>query len=158
MSQWTAFKLPVAESWVLGELCNIFQGKSGELRNALNDLKSDKKAHNMQRNKQRSDASLVLFKTNPGFWVKSVTVYSHTNPYIAPTAWHKPIFTYIYIYNIYTGSDYASLNYLCCLLMNRETSIDEINSGQPKCWYSKKIPSFVTFTYRQNPAAHVLRN
>ena len=71
---------------MLGELCNIFQGKSGELRNALNDLKSDKKAHNIQRNKQRSDASLVLFKTNPDFWVKSVTVYSHTNPYIAPIA------------------------------------------------------------------------
>ena len=71
---------------MLGELCNIFEGKSGELRNALNDRKSDKKGHNMQRNKQRSDGSLVLFKTNPGFWVKSVTVYSHTNPYIATIA------------------------------------------------------------------------
>ena len=71
---------------MLGELCNIFEGKSGELRNALNDRKSDKEAHNIQRNKQRSDASLVLFKTNPGFWVKSVTVYFHTNPYIAPIA------------------------------------------------------------------------
>ena len=76
----------IACSWELSELCNLFEAKSGELRNVLNDRKSDNKAHNMQRNKQRSDAGLVLFKTNPDFWVKSVTVYSHTNPYISPIA------------------------------------------------------------------------
>ena len=76
----------IACSWELSELCNLFKAKSGELRNVLNDRKSDNKAHNMQTNKQRSDASLVLFKTNPDFWVKSVTVYFHTNPYISPIA------------------------------------------------------------------------
>ena len=78
--------MPIAESRVLGEHCNPFEGKSGELRNALNGRKSDKKAHNMERNKQRSDVSLVLFKNNPDFWVKRVTVYSHTNPDISPIA------------------------------------------------------------------------
>ena len=70
---------------MLGELCD-FETKSGKLRKALNGRKSDKKAHNIQRNKQRSEESLVLFKTNADFWVKSVNVYSHTNPYISPIA------------------------------------------------------------------------
>ena len=61
-----------------------FKGKSGEPRNALNGRRSDKKAHNMQRNKQGSDASVLLFKTNSDFWVMSVTIYSRTNPYISP--------------------------------------------------------------------------
>lgn len=47
-----AFKLPIAESRVLGEHCNPFEGKSGELTNALNGQKSDKKAGKEQTKKR----------------------------------------------------------------------------------------------------------
>lgn len=44
--------MPIAESRVLGEHCNPFEGKSGELTNALSGQKSDKKAGKEQTKKR----------------------------------------------------------------------------------------------------------